>query len=91
MDQLNELLTKLRRVRRSVFAHLGLLRFEPKGVRERRSTPACAEAGYGSSSAFSRAFMGRVGLPPGEWLKKTDSPGAEKSEKPEPAGPAHEE
>jgi AraC-like DNA-binding protein len=32
-----------------------------------------AEAGYGSSSAFSRAFMRKVGLPPSEWLKNLET------------------
>lgn len=31
------------------------------------------EAGYGSSSAFTRAFTRKVGLPPGEWLKRLEA------------------
>lgn len=31
------------------------------------------EAGYGSSSAFSRAFVRKVGLPPTQWLKSIEA------------------
>ena len=37
------------------------------------------EAGYGSSSAFTRAFTRKVGLPPGEWLKRQEGGPAEGS------------
>lgn len=39
------------------------------------------EAGYGSSSAFTRAFTRKVGLPPGEWLKRYE-------ERPQPGSAA---
>lgn len=35
------------------------------------------EAGYGSSSAFTRAFVRNVGLPPSQWLKNLESAHAE--------------
>lgn len=36
-----------------------------------------AEAGYGSSSAFTRAFVRKVGLPPSQWLKNLETGHAE--------------
>lgn len=32
-----------------------------------------AESGYGSSSAFTRAFVRKVGLPPSQWLKNVEA------------------
>lgn len=37
------------------------------------------EAGYGSSSAFTRAFVRKVGLPPSQWLKNLETPAANES------------
>lgn len=31
------------------------------------------ESGYGSSSAFARAFVRRVGMPPAQWIKEVES------------------
>lgn len=36
-----------------------------------------AEAGYGSSSAFTRAFVRKVGVPPSQWLKSLETARAE--------------
>lgn len=33
----------------------------------------CAEAGYGSSSAFTRAFIRQVGMAPTEWLRRIEA------------------
>lgn len=32
----------------------------------------CAESGYGSSSAFIRAFVRKVGMPPSRWLRQLE-------------------
>ncbi|MBL0419141.1 AraC family transcriptional regulator [Ramlibacter sp. AW1] len=33
----------------------------------------CGESGYGSSSALTRAFIRKVGVPPTEWLRKLEA------------------
>ncbi|HEY1225706.1 MAG TPA: helix-turn-helix domain-containing protein, partial [Ramlibacter sp.] len=35
------------------------------------------ESGYGSSSAFTRAFIRQVGLAPSQWLRKIEAASAD--------------
>ncbi len=48
---------------------------------------ASTEAGYGSSSALTRAFIRKVGLPPSEWLRKIETrPAARDGDHGDPQG-----